>query len=183
MSGNQAHYCPHTRCFDCNNFRHATEITPPVGVIDPHLGIIAIPGIPIMIIEIGTGSTVLDPTHTTLDIGATAIMTPIGAAPDHSIDLPVIALHAAAQAHTTTSVIHHTADHHPVEISPKMTAGPEHTNTANNIINQPQGPSSSSQTMPWKNKDRRHNQVTIDDPPSEYYSSDEQDSDSEDDLN
>ena len=37
--------------------------------------------------------------------------------------------------------------------------------------------------MPWKNKDRRHKQVTIDDPPSEYYSSDEQDSDSEDDLN
>ena len=32
-------------------------------------------------------------------------------------------------------------------------------------------------------KDRRHKQVKIDDPPSEYYSSDEQDSDSEDDLN
>ena len=43
--------------------------------------------------------------------------------------------------------------------------------------------SSSSQTMPWKHKDRRHKQVTIDDPPSKYYSSDEQDSDSEDDLN
>ena len=43
--------------------------------------------------------------------------------------------------------------------------------------------SSSSQSMPWKPKDRRHKQVTIDDPPSEYYSSDEQDSDSEDDLN
>ena len=46
-----------------------------------------------------------------------------------------------------------------------------------------QGSSSSSQTMPWKNKDRRHKQVTIDDPSSEYYSSDDQDSDSEDDLN
>ena len=43
--------------------------------------------------------------------------------------------------------------------------------------------SSSLQTMPWKNKDRRHKLVTIDDPPSEYYSSDEQDSDLEDDLN
>ena len=29
----------------------------------------------------------------------------------------------------------------------------------------------------------RHKQVTIDDPLSEYYSSDDQDSDSEDDLN
>ena len=37
--------------------------------------------------------------------------------------------------------------------------------------------------MPWKHKDRRHKQVTIDNPLSEYYSSDEQDSDSEDDLN
>ena len=31
--------------------------------------------------------------------------------------------------------------------------------------------------------DRRHKQVTIDDPPSEYYSLDKQDSDSEDGLN
>ena len=35
----------------------------------------------------------------------------------------------------------------------------------------------------WKHKDRGHKQVTIDDPTSEYYSLDEQDSDSEDDLN
>ena len=37
--------------------------------------------------------------------------------------------------------------------------------------------------MPLKPKDRKYKQVTIDDQPSEYYSSDEQDSDSEDDLN
>ena len=37
--------------------------------------------------------------------------------------------------------------------------------------------------MPWKHKDRRHKQVTNDDPPLEYYSSDEQDSDLQDDLN
>ena len=43
--------------------------------------------------------------------------------------------------------------------------------------------SSSSQSTPWKHKDRRHKQVTTDDLPSEYYSSDEQDSDSGDDLN
>ena len=42
---------------------------------------------------------------------------------------------------------------------------------------------SSSQTTPWKHKDRRHKQVTIDDPPSEYYSSDEKDSDLEEKLN
>ena len=43
--------------------------------------------------------------------------------------------------------------------------------------------SSSSQSIPWKPKDRRYKKVTIDGLPSEYYSSDEQDSDSEDDLN
>ena len=43
--------------------------------------------------------------------------------------------------------------------------------------------SSSSQSTPWKPKDRRYKQVTIDDPPLEYYSSDDKDSDSEDDLN
>ena len=46
-----------------------------------------------------------------------------------------------------------------------------------------QASSSGSQATPWKNKDRRHKQVTIDNPPSEYYSSDDPDSDSEDDLN
>ena len=44
-------------------------------------------------------------------------------------------------------------------------------------------PSYSSDQTTWKTKDRKHKQVTIDDPPSEYYSSDEQASHSEDDLN
>ena len=41
---------------------------------------------------------------------------------------------------------------------------------------------SSDQTA-WKTKDRKQKQVTIDDPPSEYYSSDEQASKSDEDLN
>ena len=35
----------------------------------------------------------------------------------------------------------------------------------------------------WKSKDRKHKQVTIDDPPSDYYSSDNSDRSSDDDLN
>ena len=117
--------------------QHATEITPPVGMIDPHLGIIATPGIPTVIIEIGTGSVVPDPTHTTLDTGVTAIMTPAGATPDHFIDLHIVALHVTgAQAYTTTTVTHHIADPHPMGISPKMTADPDHTNPTSNITNQ-----------------------------------------------
>ena len=117
--------------------QHAAEITPPVGMIDHHLGIIATPGIPTMIIEIGTGSVIPDPAHTSLDTGVTAAMTPTGVAPDHFIDLHIIALHATeAQVHTATAMTHHIADPHHVEISPEMTADPDYTNPASNITNQ-----------------------------------------------
>ena len=117
--------------------QHATEITPPVGMIDPHLGIIATPGIPTMIIEIGTGSVIPDPTHTTLDTGVTAAMTPAGVTPDCFIDLHTIAPHTTeAQVHTTTAVTHHIAYPHPTEISLEMTADPNYTNPTSNITNQ-----------------------------------------------
>ena len=120
--------------------QHATEIIPPAGMIDPHLGIIATPGIPTMIIEIDTGSVILDPTHTTLDTGVTATMTPAGVTPDRFIDLHIVALYATeAKVHTATAVTHHIADPHPIEISPKMTADPNHTSPTSNIINQHKG--------------------------------------------
>ena len=152
-TGHMACYCPHIRFLTVTTMdmllwtalikyhlqahQHAAEITPPVGMIDLHLGIIATPDIPTMIIEIGTGSVVLNPAHATLDTGVTAIMTPTGVTPDLFIDLHVIAPHATdSQAHTTTAMTHHITDPHHVEISPKMTAGPNHTTPASNIINQ-----------------------------------------------
>ena len=163
--------------------QHAAEITPPVGVIDPHLGIIATPGIPTMIIEIDTVSVVPNPTHTTLDTGVTAIMTPEGTAPDcfrpscHS-----------SSCHRSSSSYHYCHD------TPHRRSSSLRNFSQDDSRSQPhkshkqhykpaQGSSSSSQTTPWKNKDRQHKQVTIDDPSSVYYSSDEQDSGSEDDLN
>ena len=117
--------------------QHTIEVIPPVGMIDPHLGIIATTGIPTMIIKIGTGSVVPDLTHTILDTGVTAAMTPMGVAPDHFIDLHVIAPHATeAQVHTTTAVTHHIADLHPIEIFPEMTADLDHTNPTDNGTNQ-----------------------------------------------
>ena len=41
----------------------------------------------------------------------------------------------------------------------------------------------SSNRTAWKNKDRKYKWVTIDDPPSKYYSSDEPSSESDEDLN
>ena len=59
---------------------------------DHHLGIIATPGAPTMIIGTDTGSVILDPTHITLDTGVTAAMTPTGVTPDQFIDPHIIAL-------------------------------------------------------------------------------------------
>ena len=117
--------------------QHTAEITPPVGMIDPHLGIIATTDVPTMITEVGKGSVIPDAIHMTLDTGVTAAMTPAGVAPDHFIDLHIIALHATeAQVHTATTMTHHIADPHPIEISPEMTADPNYTNPASNITKQ-----------------------------------------------
>ena len=114
-----------------------------------------------------------------MDVGIAAV----GTTPDHSTDLPDIVSHATeAQVPTTIAMTHHTADLHPIEIFPVMTAD-LNTNPTDNITNQYKDLLTSSKTTPWECKHRRQKQVTIDNPPSEYYSSDDQDSDSEDNLN
>ena len=121
--------------------QHTVEVIPPVGMIDPHLGIIATTGIPTVIIKIGTGSVIPDLAHTILDTGVTAAMTPAGVAPNHFIDLHIVAPHTTeAQVHTATAVTHHIADLHPIEIFPKMTADLDHTNPTDNITNQHKDP-------------------------------------------
>ena len=56
-----------------------------------------------------------------------------------------------------------------------MTVDPRTCRSNKHHYKTPQRPSSSSHPMhTWKPKDRKYKQVTIDDPPSEYYSSDEQ---------
>ena len=102
----------------------------------PHLGIIATPGIPTMIIGTDTGLVVPDPAHTTLNTGVTATMTPTGVSPDHFIDLHIITLHTTgAPAPITITMTHHITDPHPTGTSPKMTVEPECINPARNIIN------------------------------------------------
>ena len=114
--------------------QHTAEVTPLICMIGPPLGIIATPDVLTVITKIGTGSVIPNPTHITMNIGEAAVMTPIGATPGHSTDLPNVATHATeAQVHTTTTMTHHTADLHPIEIFPKMTADLDHTNLENNI--------------------------------------------------
>ena len=117
--------------------QHAAEVTPPVGVTDPHLGIIATTGIPTRIIKIGTGSVFPDPTHTPLDTGVTATMNPTGVTPDYFIGLHIVAPQATeAQVHTPTTTTHQITNPHPIDIFPKMTAGLDYTNPTNTITNQ-----------------------------------------------
>ena len=105
-------------------------------MIDPPLGIIATQDDPTVITKIGTGSVVPNPAHIIMDIGVSAVMTPIGATPDHSTDLHIIATHAIeAPVHTPTTMTCHIADLHPIEIFPEMTADLDHANPTNNITN------------------------------------------------
>ena len=123
-------YCP--QAHQCT-----AEITPLMGMIGPHLGTVATTGTPTMIIETGTGTVIPDLTHAIPDIGVQAIMTLVGVTPDHFIDLHLIAPPTTeAQACTTTTMIHHTTDLHPIDIFPEMIADPNNTNPTDNITNQ-----------------------------------------------
>ena len=169
--------------YHCLAHWHATGITPPTGLIDPLLGIIPTPDVHPMITRTDPGSVVPNPTHITIDTGVAAIMTPVEATPGHSTDHPDAVSHAIeAQVPTAITMTLCTADLHLTGVFPKMTADPD-TNPKNNITNWHKDPNPPHKQHPGSKKDRRHKQVTINDPPSEYYSSDDHDSDSEDDLN
>ena len=112
---------------------HAAEVTPTTGMVDPPLCPIATPDVLTVITRIDPGLVIPDPTHITMDIGVAAIMTPIGATPGHSTDLPNLVSHTTeAQVPTAVAVTHHTADLHPIGTFPKMTADLD-TNPKNNI--------------------------------------------------
>ena len=125
--------------------QHAAEATPLIGMIGHPLGIIVTPDILTMIIKIGPGLVVPNPTHITMDIGVAAITTPVEATPGHPIDLYDVVSHVTeAQAHTATAVTHHTADPHPIEIFPKMTVDLDYTNPKKQHYKPAQGSSSGS---------------------------------------
>ena len=120
--------------------QHTAEVTPTTDMIDPPLDIIATPDILTMITRIDPGSVIPDPTHITIGIGVAAIMTPIGATPVHSTDLPNIVSHATeAQVPTAIAMTHCIADLHPIGIFPEMTADLD-TNPKYNITNQHKDP-------------------------------------------
>ena len=163
-----------------------TKTTTPTqeDMIDPHLGITIMIGLTTVTIKTGTGSADLDPIPITPDLGVTVAVTLQEVTLDHITDPHATAHHATeAQAHTITNETPHTADPHHAGVSPETTVDLDHTHHTNTTTKHQPDHLPAPIEKPWKTKDRKYKQVTIDDPPSKYYSSDEQASDSEDDLN
>ena len=163
--------------------QHAAGQTPMTGATDPPLDIIAIPDVHTTITRIYPDSVAPNLALITTDIGVVATRTPIEVAPGHSTDPPaVVPCVTGAPVPTATTVILCTTDLHHIGILPKMTAD-LNTKSRQQHYRLACRSCSTSQASSWKHKDKRHKQVTINDPLSEYYSSDDNDSDSEDDLN
>ena len=152
-------------------------------VIGPHLGITIMTGTITVTIETSIGLANPDPIHIAIDTGVTVTVThkEVTLGP---ITNPHATVHHAteAQAHTVTDETPHTADPHHAEVFPETAVDPDHIHHTNTTTKHQQDHLPAPIEQPGKTKDRNHKQVTIDDPPSKYYSSDEQASDSEDDL-
>ena len=101
-----------------------------------HLGA-ATPDVLTVTMETDTDSANLNPAHTTQDIEVTVVVIPTEAVLDHFINPHTIAPHITeVPAHTTTTMTHHIADPHHIDIYPEETVDLEHISPADNIINQ-----------------------------------------------
>ena len=153
-------------------------------VINHHLGITIRIDTITVIIGTGIGLAGPDPAHTATDTGVTVTMTQEEVIPGTITDPHIAAHHITeAPAHTATdetpphsrSSSHRNFSRDCSRSRPSTSHKCHHRTSARS--------SYSSDQTGWKAKDRKHKQVTIDDTPSEYYTSDEQASDSEDVLN
>ena len=116
--------------------QHTAGTTPLVYVTDLHLGIIATPGIPTVIVGTDTDSVILNPTHITFDTEVIVTMTPTEVTPGHFTDPPVMFFYTTrAQTHIATTAIHHITDPHHAGISPEMTVDPECINPPSTTTN------------------------------------------------
>ena len=139
-----------------------------------------------MIIRMDIDLTGQDTIPKVIDTGFTVGVIHKGVAPGHITDAHTEAHHATdTQVHTAINETLHIEDLHHTEVFlhiPDCSRSRPRTSHKNTHITSSK-PSSSSKRTALKNKDRKYKQVTIDDPPSIYYSSDEPSSESDEDLN
>ena len=189
-------HCHHIKCFDCDEYGHVAADCPDKSHHQVHLQGTEIP-IPMpdiaidlhltMIIETDIDLMGQDSTPTAIDTGVTVGVIHKEVTPGHITD-------AHTGAHCTTETLAHITINETLHIedssshrsyaahSRDHSKSRPHTSHKNTHITSSK-PSYRSNRTPWKNKDRKYKQVTIDDPPSKYYSSDEPSSESDEDLN
>ena len=127
-----------------------------------------------------------DHSQTPTDIKVTATIIHTEVIPDHITDTTTEVLDdTITPALIAIAVTCHTRDHPHVEVYhpiPEIIAGPDHTHCISPSKNTSSKSSSSSSRTTVKPQDRKQKRVMGDDPQSDYYSSDDISSDSEDDL-
>ena len=195
-------HCPFIKCFDYDEYGHVAADCPEKShcqlhlqgteipiltqdtMIDPHLAMIIETGTLTMVIETDIDITGQDPIPTVIDTGVTVGVIHKGVTPGHITNSHTTAHHTTeTHRHITIDETPHIEDPHHTEVfSRDCSRYRPHTSHKNNCITSSK-PSYSSNRTAWKNKDRKYKQVTIDDLPSKYYSSDEPSSKSHDDLN
>ena len=119
-----------------------------------------------------------------IDIGVTVRVVHEGVIPGPITDPHTTAHHATeTQVCTATDETLHTEDPHHTEVFSRDHSRSRPCTSHKHNYKTSSKPSYSSHQTAWKKKDRKYKQVIIDDPPSKYYSSDEQASESDNDLN
>ena len=193
-----AHYCPHVQCYDCDNYghvamdcldkilpsgtpaHHRTDPTTEVG--DLPLDTPVTPDVHATTTGTDLDSVAPNPDPITTAIGVAAVKTPCRSRSR--------SFHRSSQCNlshdrSSSSYHHHCDTPHHRPLSHRNTSQDDSRSQHRSRKHQykpDQGSSSTSWAPSWKHKDRRHKQVKIDNPPSEYYSSDDNDSDYNEDL-
>ena len=193
-TGHMAHYCPHIRCFDCDNYDHTTVDSP--NKIPPS-------GIPTRCRDNNTSrhdrSTSWSNNHNRqyhhdhwdryrFNRSWSCFYSPryrsnscSDSCRSHfrSFHQPS---HQSTSCHRSLSTYHYCWDTPHCRSSSCRSLSRDESRSrtwtsSKHHYKTPKTPSSSSHQKPWKPNDRKYKQVTIDDPAPEYYSSDEQDND------
>ena len=140
-----------------------------------------------MIVRTDIGLTSQDPIPAVIDTKVTVREIHRGVTPGHITDAYTEAHHSTdTQAHNAIDEILHIEDLHHTEAFlhiPEITVDLDHIPHTKNACMTSSKLSYSSNRTARRNKDKKYKQVTIDDPPSKYYSSDEPSSESDEDLN
>ena len=197
--GHMARYCPHIRCYDCNSYGHVAMVCPdkilPSGTPAHH--------------RTSTNnrsrrSSSRHNSHTHHSHHEHRNRSRFSRSRSQTCDHSYWSnshhnpcrsqsrsFHRSSQCHfscdrsSSSYHCHHDTPHHRHSNSRDTSRDDSrsHHRSRKHHYRLARGSPSSSHTASWKSKDRKHKQVTFDDLPSDYYDSDDNDSNSDDDLN